>query len=82
MYRSDSWVEGYYIDNHKKYSCMSCEKEFIVGEELLNGKEPKCPYCGSPHTDLQSWTEDDDLEALSSDMGCIAIRLQKEESKS
>lgn len=82
MYRSEDWFEGYYIDNHKKYNCMSCEKEFIVGEELLNGKEPKCPYCGSSSTDLHAWTEDDDLEALSSDMGCIAICLQKEESNS
>ena len=76
MYRSDDWFEGYYIDNHEKYECMSCEKEFIVGEELLNGNKPKCPYCGSSHTELQSWTEDDQLEELSSDLGCLAIHVQ------
>ncbi len=76
MYRSDDWFEGYYIDNHKKYQCISCEKEFIVGEELLKGREPKCPYCGSSHTELISWTEDDQLEELSSDLGCLAIHVQ------
>lgn len=76
MYRSDDWFEGYYIDNHKKYQCISCEKQFIVGEELLKGREPKCPYCGSSHTELISRTEDDQLEELSSDLGCLAIYVQ------
>lgn len=80
MYRSDEWADGFYIDNHRKYECMCCEKQFIVGEELLNGKEPKCPYCGSTQTELQSWTDDNELEELDSDMGCLAIRVYKEES--
>jgi DNA-directed RNA polymerase subunit RPC12/RpoP len=78
MYRSDEWLEGHYIDNHRKYGCRSCEKQFIVGEEMLNGKEPKCPYCGSSHTELHSWTEDNELEGLSSDMGCLAICIEKD----
>jgi len=83
MYRSDDWFEGYYIDNLKKYECMCCEKQFIVGEELLKGsgnkrisKGPICPYCGLAHAELISWTEDDQLEELSSDLGCLAIHVQ------
>ncbi len=78
MYRSDGWVEGHYIDNHKKYECMGCEKQFIVGEELLQGREPKCPYCGFSRVELISWTEDGELEALSSDLGCLAIYVDTE----
>lgn len=81
MYRSDDWVDGFYIDNHKKYECCDCLKEFIVGEELLKDCRPGfpvCPYCGSPVKQLISWTEDAELEALNSDMGCLAIHLQIE----
>jgi DNA-directed RNA polymerase subunit RPC12/RpoP len=79
MYRSDDWFEGYYIDNHKKYECMSCEKQFIVGEELLKDCPPRfpvCPYCGQSNVECVSWTEDDQLEELSSDLGCLAIHVQ------
>lgn len=81
MYRSDDWVEGFYIDNHKKYECCNCEKEFIVGEELLNDCTPGfpvCPYCGQSSVECTSWTEDDQLEELSSDMGCLAIYVEDE----
>lgn len=79
MYRSDDWVDGFYIDNHEKYECMCCEKQFIVGEESLKGREtnkPKCPYCGASQVELTVWTEDDQLEELSSDLGCLAIHVQ------
>ena len=83
MYRSDEWAKGFYIDNHKKYECSDCLKEFIIGEELIKGCKPGfpvCPYCGSQDIELISWTEDNELEELDSDMGCLAIRVNKEES--
>lgn len=79
MYRSDDWVEGFYIDNHKKYECNECGKQFLVGEELLKDCPPGfpvCPYCGQSNVECTSWTEDDQLEELSSDMGCLAISVE------
>lgn len=81
MYRSEEWVDGIYTDNHRKYQCMGCNKQFILGEELLKSCGPKypiCPYCGFQHVELQAWMEDDQLEELSSDMGCLAIRVETE----
>ncbi|WP_313152089.1 hypothetical protein [Lacrimispora sp.] len=81
MYRSDDWFEGFYTDNHKKYECSDCSKEFIVGEELLKACKPGfpvCPYCGTPNVECVAWTEDDQLEELSSDMGCLAICVETE----
>lgn len=81
MYRSDDWFEGFYIDNHRKYECNECNKEFIVGEELLKDCPPGfpiCPYCGKSNVECTSWTEDDQLEELSSDMGCLAISVNTE----
>ena len=76
MYRANTWSKGFYIDNHDKFYCLDCEKEFIVGRELLkrsNRETPICPYCGNAITELISWTEDDMLEELQSDLGCLGI---------
>lgn len=80
MYRDSGWMKGYYIDNHMKYQCLDCSKEFILGKELcreLKPGYPVCPYCGSPCIDLTVWTEDDMLPGLSSDMGCLAITYEE-----
>lgn len=76
MYREDGWEKGFYIDNHRKYECYNCGKQFIVGEELMKGSErgyPLCPYCGQHNVDCVVWTEDEELQKLDSDMGCLAI---------
>lgn len=76
MFRKERWAKGFYIDNHDKCNCLDCEREFIVGRELLkraNRETPICPYCGSTITELVSGTEDDMLEDLQSDLGCIGI---------
>lgn len=83
MYREESWDNGHYIDNHVKYECVSCNNEFIVGEEILKrigAERPKCPYCGASERMVNkvAWTEDDRLEELASDMGCLAIYIHKD----
>lgn len=80
MYRDDSWSEGFYVDNHKKFECRNCNKEFIVGEKLLEDCPPGfpvCPYCGQADTECTVWTKDDQLECLGSDMGCLAIHYKE-----
>lgn len=78
MYREDGWMAGHYIDNHKKYECIDCGKQFIVGEksieDCLQGF-PLCPYCGQSNVECISWTDDEMLQELSSDLGCLAIYL-------
>lgn len=85
MYREKSWLDGYYIDNHKRFECSDCDKAFIVGEKLLEDCPPGypvCPYCGKSNIDCMAWTEDDELEELASEMGCLAIYMyDKNESK-
>lgn len=78
MYREKGWVEGYYIDNHKKYECRDCEKQFIAGEKLIEDCPPGfpvCPYCGQSNIECVSWTEDDMLREIDSALGCLAIRV-------
>lgn len=78
MFRKDTWLEGFYIDNHDKCECLVCGKQFIVGRELLkraNKKTPICPYCGSKITECVSGTETDMLEELASDLGCLGIYI-------
>lgn len=80
MYREDGWVEGHYIDNHVKYECQDCEREFIVGEKMLEDSPlgyPVCPYCGQSNVERISWTEDEQLANLSSEMGCLAICIDE-----
>lgn len=80
MYREDGWVDGHYIDNHKKYECRDCGKQFIIGEELAKDCRPGfpvCPYCGCSYVECVVWTEDDQLAELDSDMGCLAICVDR-----
>ena len=79
MYREDGWIEGHYIDNHKKYECMDCGRQFILGEKSLEDCPPcfpVCPYCGQSNIECIAWTEDDMLQELSSNLGCIAICVE------
>lgn len=76
MYRDGSWVKGHYIDNHKKYECLNCGKQFIIGEVLEKDCPPGfpvCPYCGQSNVECVTWTEDDRLQNLEAEMGCLAI---------
>ena len=64
MYRNSWWAEGHYIDNHKKYECHDCGKQFIIGEKLLENCPPGfpvCPYCGQSNVECVVWTEDSQL---------------------
>lgn len=76
MYREAEWEKGYYVDNHKKYVCCDCERQFIIGEKQSEDCPPGfpvCPYCGQANVACVAWTEDDQLEELSSNLGCITI---------
>ena len=78
MFRKDTWENEFYIDNHDNYQCLECNKQFIVGRELLklaNREQPICPYCGSHITECGSCTEDDMLEELANDLGCLGIYI-------
>lgn len=78
MFRQDTWSDGFYIDNHDKYQCLDCNCQFIVGNELLKRakqKTPICPYYGRKITELISCTEDDMLDELASDLGCLGIYI-------
>lgn len=66
--------DEYMICNLEKHECMNCDKGFIVGTEMLDNKNPRCPYCGSICTEKMSWTTNDDLEAL--DLGCLALGME------
>lgn len=80
MYREDYWEKGHYIDNHKKYECLDCEKQFIIGEKLVADCPsgfPLCPYCGQSNVECVSWTEDNQLSELCSEMGCLAIYVDE-----
>lgn len=81
MYREESWSEGFYVDNHKKYKCKDCGREFICGEKLLDNCPPGfpvCPYCGQDSVECVAWTDDDKLQQIASDMGCLAIYVDEE----
>ena len=81
MYREDGWEKGFYIDNHKKYECRDCGKQFIVGEKLIEDCLPGfpiCPYCGKNNVECTAWTEDDQLQELASNIGCIAIYINED----
>ncbi len=76
MWRDASWREGYHIDNHKKFCCLLCGKEFIIGAALLGEHPPGfpiCPYCGGRQTECTEETGDDQLEELAALIGCLGI---------
>lgn len=80
MYREPGWVDGFYVDNHKKYECEDCGRQFIVGEKLLEDCQPGfpvCPYCGQSNVECIVQTEDEQLQELDSDMGCLAIHVNE-----
>lgn len=81
MFRSKTWQKGHYIDNHRKYECRDCEKQFIVGEKLIEDCPPGfpcCPYCGQSNVECIVWTDDEELELLADEMGCLAIYYEEE----
>lgn len=64
---SDEYIEC----NLEKYECGECRNQFIVGTEMLNGREPICPYCGEKIVEKTVWTEDENLECM--DLGCLSL---------
>ena len=83
MYRNSEWIKGHYIVNHEKCECLDCGKHFIIGKELLSDCPPGfpvCPYCGQSNVECIVWTEDDRLEELCSEMGCLAICIDEAEN--
>lgn len=81
MFRSETWAEGVYIDNHYKYECLDCGREFIIGEKLVEDCPPGfpcCPYCGQSNVERTVWTDDEMLEELADEMGCLAISYNED----
>ena len=64
--------------NLEKYECYECNKQFIVGTEMLGSEKPYCPYCKSESVDKIAWTDEERLEEL--DLGCLSL-LQEVEQK-
>ena len=62
---------GYKDCNLEKYKCFSCNNEFIVGTEMLNGNKPSCPYCKYGQTEKIVWTTDTELEEFN--LGCLNL---------
>lgn len=76
MYREEYWEKGYYIVNHQKYNCLNCGKDFIIGEELLDERVPNspiCPYCGQAHAECVAETDEELLQKLAAELGCLGI---------
>lgn len=81
MWRQSYWQEGHYIDNHEKYNCLECGKDFIVGKKLLESCQPDypiCPYCGSKYVEGIVGTDEEQLEELADFMGCLGIYVDEE----
>ncbi len=79
MWRDSTWQEGFYIDSHEKYECMECGNHFILGGKLIQDCPPGypiCPYCGQPNVESVACTDDEQLEELASEMGCLAIYVE------
>lgn len=84
MYRKDYWPVGYYADHIDKYECLECGNEFIVGRKMLEmsgRKKPICPYCGCELTDDQAGTDDERLEELADELGCLGLYFDNEEEQ-
>lgn len=82
MWRSSNWAEGFYIDIHEKYHCFLCSKDFIAGKELMKSSSkgaPFCPYCGHGGAEVVVSTEEDQLEELADDLGCLGIYIDESE---
>ena len=61
----------FYQDGLKKYECIWCRKEFIIGTESSRDIELVCPYCGLGNPNLISYTDNERLEEL--ELGCLGI---------
>ena len=84
MYRKDYWPVGHYADHIDKYECLECGNEFIVGRKMLEmsgRKKPICPYCGCDLTDDQAGTDDERLEELADELGCLGLYFDNEEEQ-
>lgn len=84
MYRKDYWPVGHYADHIDKYECLECGNEFIVGRKMLEmsgRKKPICPYCGCELTDDQAGTDDERLEELADELGCLGLYFDNEEEQ-
>lgn len=84
MYRKDYWTVGHYADHIDKYECLECRNEFIVGRKMLemSGREkPICPYCGCSLTDDQAGTDDERLEELADELGCLGLYFENEKEQ-
>lgn len=81
MFSKSYWKKGYYLDNHVKYNCFECSKDFIIGKRLLEGCSsgyPICPYCGSRYIEAIVETDEDQLEEIADCMGCLGIYVDEE----
>lgn len=84
MYRKDYWPAGHYADHIDKYECLECGNEFIVGRKMLEmsgRKKPICPYCGCDLTEDQTGTDDERLEELADELGCLGLYFDNEEEQ-
>lgn len=84
MYRKDYWSVGHYADHIDKYECLECGNEFIVGRKMLEMSGRKkliCPYCGCELTDDQARTDDERLEELVDELGCLGLYFDNEEEQ-
>lgn len=72
---SIDYENGYEECNLEKHQCSDCNRQFIVGTELLDRNKPSCPYCKSERVEKVAWTEDENLEEL--DLGCFSLMRKK-----
>ena len=66
---------GYEKCNLEKHQCLDCNRQFIVGTEMIEGNSLICPYCKSEQVEKIVWTEDENLEEL--DLGCLSLMKEK-----
>ena len=64
----------YHLDILEKRYCKSCQKAFIVGEELRASVVMVfCPYCLSSNNTVEASCDED----LLAELGCLAICFNK-----
>lgn len=85
MFRKDYWAANYYMDHHDKYECLECKNEFIVGRKMLENSKretPICPYCGHNLVECTVGTDDERLEELEDELGCLGLYFEAKRTKS
>ncbi|NCB30376.1 MAG: hypothetical protein EOM66_03095 [Clostridia bacterium] len=65
----------YYQDFLEKWLCFSCDRQFILGEELAKGRNIRCPYCGGHEVISDALVVDEEILFA---MGCGGIYFEKE----